>query len=168
MFWFGCCCFLVDGQSVQSTILDYRLEFEKAARKYIEVANEAKEEETAVLALGGAVRPHNSPRSQFPTTDCMHCSPTACFVPFVVLNDEVQVMCAILAKAGPTRARLLRDLYRDQRSEQLKIIKILEKVHAPQEGFRSSVCFVVAFLCVYVSDCVLHADVVIVLLKYFD
>jgi hypothetical protein len=40
----------------------------------------------------------------------------------------VQVMCAILAKAGPNRARLLRDLYRDQRSEQLKIIKILEKV----------------------------------------
>jgi COP9 signalosome complex subunit 4 len=38
------------------------------------------------------------------------------------------VTCAVLAKAGPQRSRLLATLYKDERSQRLENFEILEKM----------------------------------------
>lgn len=40
------------------------------------------------------------------------------------------MQCAILAKAGPQRSRMLAMLYKDERSSKLEIYSILEKMYA--------------------------------------
>ena len=40
------------------------------------------------------------------------------------------IQCAILAKAGPQRSRMLAMLYKDERSSKLEIHSILEKMYA--------------------------------------
>jgi len=70
-----------------------------------------------------------------------------------IVNEEerhdalkLAVMCAILAKAGPTRSRLLASLFKDERSSKLDVYPVLEKMYLDRVIRKAEVAVFVASL----------------------